>query len=185
MADRSRICIVAALACCASGSAHAKASGRARDKVDTLVIHAIGGPRCSDDGKSVVFRPVVGDARAWKQFFEAHEELGIHWIVDRAGAVVSSIPEGQVANHAKGNNDASIGVELVNRGDGLEPYPEAQIEAALKLAREIVARWHIPLERVLRHSDVDRAPALPCGSPRKVDPGPQFSWARFKERLAR
>jgi len=159
----------------------AKTTGDTRGKVDTLIIHAIGGPECS--GGKVIFRPVKGDASSWKRYFEKHETLGIHWIVDRAGGVVSSISEDQIANHARGANDSSIGIELVNTGDGAERYSEAQINATLDLARKIIARWHIAVSNVFRHSDLDKGTPLPCGSPRKVDPGPKFPWDQFKSQL--
>jgi hypothetical protein len=164
-------------------SSLAKTSGASRTKVDKHIIHAIGGPHCSDDNKSVVFKPVKGDVRLWKKYFDEHDVLGIHYVVDRAGKVAASMPEEQVANHAKGDNETSIGIELVNNGDGKEAYPAVQIEAVTKLAKQIVERWKIPLRRVFRHSDVDKGTLLPCGSPRKVDPGPKFPWAKFKESL--
>jgi N-acetylmuramoyl-L-alanine amidase len=160
-----------------------KTTGTQRAKVDTLVIHAIGGPECSKDNKNVIFRPVKGDAKTWKRYFEEHAVLGIHWIVDREGVVVSSIPEDQIANHANAANRSSVGIELVNNGDGVEPYPEVQVKAAQELARKIIARWKIPVSNVFRHSDLDRGPPLPCGSPRKVDPGPKFPWDEFRSQL--
>ena len=67
-------------------------------------------------------------------------------------------------------NSASIGIEIVNPGHdgGSPPFSAPQIEATIKLARDICARWRIAPERVLAHSDV--APA------RKRDPGEVFPW---------
>ncbi len=77
-------------------------------------------------------------------------------------------------------NAASIGIEIVNRGYEDTPsgrvwldYPSAQVDAVIKLAREIVERHRIPPERVVGHSDV--APL------RKLDPGPRFPWKRLAE----
>src|SRR5437867_12881130 len=87
---------------------HGKASGPQRSKVDTIIIHAIGGPECINN--AVVFTSAKGNANLWKKFFEMDPERSIHYIIDRAGLVVSSVPENQVANHAKGNNQSSIGI---------------------------------------------------------------------------
>jgi len=77
-------------------------------------------------------------------------------------------------------NAASIGIEIVNRGNDLgptfndfQPYPEPQIQAVLALVRDIVKRHQIRPDRVVGHSDV--APQ------RKIDPGPMFPWKRLAD----
>jgi N-acetylmuramoyl-L-alanine amidase len=78
-------------------------------------------------------------------------------------------------------NAASIGIEIVHVGqqtaaDGTRsftPYPPAQIEALVRLARDIVARHQIRPDRILGHSDI--APQ------RKRDPGPAFPWQALAE----
>ena len=61
-------------------------------------------------------------------------------------------------------NSRSIGVELANPGD--RPFPEAQMAALERLLGEVMARWHIPAQGVIAHSDM--APS------RKGDPGRRF-----------
>src|SRR5438552_1750510 len=70
-------------------------------------------------------------------------------------------------------NARSIGIEVVNPGHeyGYRDFPDAQIDAVIKLCRDIIARHPIRRERVLAHSDV--APA------RKKDPGEKFPWDRL------
>lgn len=108
-------------------------------------------------------------------------EVSAHYFVFEDGRVVQMVPEGRRAWHAgaaawKGERDVnsrSIGVEIAHPGHagGLPPYPDAQIEAVIALGRDIAARWRIPPERVLAHSDV--APE------RKEDPGEIFPWDRL------
>ncbi|GEP04150.1 N-acetylmuramoyl-L-alanine amidase [Methylobacterium oxalidis] len=108
-------------------------------------------------------------------------EVSAHYFVFEDGRVVQMVPEGRRAWHAgaaawKGERDVnsrSIGVEIAHPGHagGLPPYPDAQIEAVIALGRDIAARWRIPPERVLAHSDV--APE------RKEDPGEVFPWDRL------
>ena len=73
-------------------------------------------------------------------------------------------------------NNASIGVEIVNRGNESgtwEPYTPGQIRALTVLLKDIIARHGIKPRDVVGHSDI--APQ------RKLDPGPLFPW----EALAR
>jgi N-acetylmuramoyl-L-alanine amidase len=112
-----------------------------------------------------------------------------HYLVrDEPVEIYQLVPEGRRAYHAglsswKGQtmlNAASIGIEIVNRGDYKGPdgslypdYPKAQIDAVIQLVKQIVARHGIRPDRILGHSDI--APL------RKVDPGPKFPWKRFAD----
>jgi N-acetylmuramoyl-L-alanine amidase len=60
-------------------------------------------------------------------------------------------------------------VELQN--DGRSPFPEPQMAALERLLSGVMARWDIPPEGVIAHSDM--APE------RKADPGPRFDWRRL------
>jgi N-acetyl-anhydromuramyl-L-alanine amidase AmpD len=160
----------------------ARARGARRDAVAEIIVHATGGPFCK--GGQVVFSP-PGTVESIKRFFEASGQVSIHYIVGRDGEVARSVPENEIAVHAVGRNERSIGIELINAGDGREPYPEAQIEALVKLIKGIQQRWRIPLAEIKGHEDVDRS-TFPCGGQqarRKQDPGPLFPWDRFKLEL--
>ncbi|WP_281247855.1 N-acetylmuramoyl-L-alanine amidase [Modicisalibacter ilicicola] len=89
-------------------------------------------------------------------------------------------------------NDTSIGIEIVNLGpdrpfvqveqllegrpegqDAIHwaPYPKAQIDTLIRLARDIIAQYDIDPTNVVGHADI--APS------RKIDPGPLFPWHRL------
>jgi N-acetylmuramoyl-L-alanine amidase len=74
-------------------------------------------------------------------------------------------------------NSRSIGIEIVNVGlteDGKrEPFPNAQIDAVIKLCKDIQTRYNISPRNIVGHSDV--APA------RKQDPGEAFPWRTLAE----
>jgi N-acetylmuramoyl-L-alanine amidase len=118
---------------------------------------------------------------ALKALTDPGREVSAHYLIWENGAIDQLVAESARAWHAgrgswKGETDlnsASIGIEIVNPGyeGGSPPFPERQIEATIGLARDICARWAIPPERVLAHSDT--APA------RKRDPGEAFPWARL------
>jgi len=104
-------------------------------------------------------------------------QVSAHYLVGRNGEVWYLVDERMRAWHAGAGswgavgdvNSRSIGIELDNRGG--EPFTEPQMEALEALLPEIMARWTIPAERVIAHSDM--APA------RKTDPGARFDWWRL------
>jgi N-acetyl-anhydromuramyl-L-alanine amidase AmpD len=162
----------------------AKDSGPLRGEVGSVVIHATGGPMCRDG--RVVFTP-SGTLRSMKRYFENHSILGIHYIIGRDGTIVKSVPEDQIAYHAYGHNKTSIGIELINRGDGHDPYPESQIVSLIELLKEIRTRHNIKIEDINGHSDLDHR-TFQCGSTlikQKQDPGPNFPWERVTDQLSR
>ena len=120
-------------------------------------------------------------AEAW--LCAPESEVSSHYLVHEDGRVVQMVREADRAWHAgKGSwrgvsdvNSFSIGIEIVNPGplEGFPPFPDAQVEAVAALARDICARWTVPPERILAHSDV--APG------RKIDPGERFPWAWLAE----
>lgn len=123
--------------------------------------------------------PVAGEALQW--LCNPLSEVSAHYFVFEDGHVVQMVPEARRAWHAGRSgwggdtdvNSCSIGVEIANAGHlgGLPPFPGAQVEAVIALARDVGDRWGIPATRVLGHSDV--APG------RKQDPGERFPWARL------
>lgn len=114
-----------------------------------------------------------------------HGDVSAHYLVrDDPVIVYRLVDESQRAWHAgesswEGNtqlNAASIGIEIVNRGDrdgAWQEYPPAQIDAVVALVGGLVRKYHVPPDRVVGHSDI--APL------RKVDPGPRFPWKRLAD----
>lgn len=179
-----------ALLVCAAGLA-AKPGGHPRRRpVDAVIIHSLGGPDCQAGRR--FYRAIGGDARHWMATFTRLPIVSIHYVIDRDGEVAAGVPESIAATHASGWNQRSIGIELVNNGDGVDPFPPAQVDALIALVREIRRRHPaIPPARVLRHSDVDRStfPAARHGEGcaafrRKQDPGDAFPWAAFTAAIA-
>ncbi len=139
--------------------------GERRDgrRPDMLILHYTG-------------MPVDGEALQW--LCNPVSEVSCHYFVFPDGQILQLVPEGRRAWHAGLSawgeehdvNSASIGIEIAHPGHdgGLPPYPEAQVDAVTRLCRDIAARWRIPPDRVLAHSDV--APD------RKRDPGELFPW---------
>ncbi len=167
-----------------SNAAHARKSGPARTQaIDIIVIHSTGGPTCdTKTGKPIWVK--AGELEENIRTIEAHPTLGIHYMIDRDGTLRKSIPESQVAHHVLTYSGRSIAIELINDGDGIDPFSEAQLDALVKLMREIVARHPIKRDGVKRHSDLDRG-LMSCDPTqrRKVDPGHAFPYATVLQRV--
>ena len=136
--------------------------------IDTLVLHYTG---------------MVSAEAALARMTDRAAKVSAHWCVGEDGTLWRLVPEERRAWHAgrsawrgrRAVNDRSIGIELVNPGHehGYRPYPPAQMDALLELARAIVTRHPIETRNVVAHSDI--APA------RRQDPGELFDWARLAE----
>jgi len=116
---------------------------------------------------------------ALKTLTSPARQVSAHYLIGRDGRIVQLVDERQRAWHAGVSwwggftdiNSASIGIELDNTGH--EPFPDAQIDALLRLLGNLRDRYRIPVANYVGHADV--APG------RKVDPSAWFPW----ERLAR
>ena len=124
--------------------------------VDTVVLHA-------------TCLPTLAEVIA--HFQDPATKVSAHYTIDRDGSTVQHVPEEHCAWHAgvsqmpdgrKRVNEFSIGIELVNRNDGDDPYPDAQLEALQGLLRDI-SRRH-PIRQIVSHAEI----AQPRG--RKDDP---------------
>jgi len=128
----------------------------------------------------------MGNAQAAAGWLTNSEsKVSAHYLIDVDGTIIQMVAEADRAWHAgeaiwageRDINSVSIGIEIHNHGhdapDGLPPYPHAQMQAVAALCLDISARWSVPPQRVLGHSDV--APG------RKVDPGEHFDWRWLAE----
>ena len=136
--------------------------------VDILLMHYTG----METGKAALERLCDPAAR-----------VSSHYTVDEDGTIFRHVPEECRAFHAGISywagatdiNARSIGIEIVNPGHewGYRSFPDVQIDAVIRLSKDILARHPVPPERIIGHSDV--APA------RKQDPGELFPWQRLAE----
>ena len=124
--------------------------------------------------------------------------ISCHYVIDTDGSVYQLVDDDKTAWHAgrsdwqdyaknkglTGLNHSSIGIELQipalsfdDNGEALsfDKPTEAQLNACIQLCRELMKKYNILPENVLKHSDV--APL------RKFDPGCDFPWPLFKKSL--
>ena len=123
------------------------------------------------------YTAMASTQEALERLCDSAYEVSAHYLVSEQGEVLALVPEEMRAWHAGAGswggladiNSRSIGVELANRG--MHPFSHPQMLALEQLLVEVLARWSIPPERVIGHSDM--APD------RKFDPGPRFDWLRL------
>jgi N-acetylmuramoyl-L-alanine amidase len=115
-----------------------------------------------------------------------------HYYIDRDGSTHRYASPLRVANHTRGYNPRSIGIELVNTGryphwlDSRhqamdEPYTEAQLVALIALLQWLQAEYPA-LRFIAGHEDLDTNEVEASDDPalkvrRKRDPGPLFPWS--------
>ncbi len=129
---------------------------RPMSSIDTIVIHAT--ERGSLYEVEEIFRSVK-------------REVSAHFTIARDGSSVCHVPIGKVAWHAgkshlpdgrESVNQFSIGIELLNKNDGLDPYSLRQLASLRDLLNYLCSS--LPISILTTH----RAIAQPIG--RKTDP---------------
>jgi N-acetylmuramoyl-L-alanine amidase len=159
----------------------ARLEARPLSQVDLVIIH------CTEV-------PTLAESRHFgeKVLYEASGTGNSgHFYVDRDGTLTQYVALERVANHTRGYNPRSVGIELVNTGryprwfDSThqamdEPYTPAQIDTLVALLQRLAAE-HPGLRFVAGHEDLDSATVEASDDPskrvrRKRDPGPLFPW---------
>lgn len=147
-------------------------SSRNGTTIDTIIIHHTGGNDCS---------------KTLKWFSMKDSSVSAHYVIDRDGTVYAVVDEDKSAWHAgtswlpqehdknwnKGSvNPRSIGIELVNLGDGKTEFPQKQMESLKQLVSTLKTKYNIDNAHILGHKEV--APG------RKTDPADNFDWGEIR-----
>lgn len=156
---------------------------RAMQTVDLIVIHS-------------TELPTMALAREFGE--KIHYDSGTgnsgHYYVDKDGSIYQYVNDDRVANHVKGYNERSIGIEIVNTGrypdwytvasqNNVEYFAPEQIEAVIKLVNML--SWKYPsIKAIAGHEDLDLSMMSASDDPqksirRKVDPGRLFPWQKL------
>jgi N-acetylmuramoyl-L-alanine amidase len=135
--------------------------------VDLVVMHATAGTNSLGWLRSPVSR------------------VSSHYLIARDGTIYQLVQEDQMAWHAgvsfwRGRsymNAYSIGIEMENLNNGVQPYPQAQFQAAVELVRDICARRTIPPDRehIVTHADI---------APRRKNDPRNFNMEAFRAAVA-
>ena len=150
------------------------------DRIKYIVIHYVG---------------ALGGAEAnCKYYAEADRSASAHYYVDFDGSVWQSVEDKNIAwhcgaksyVHAECRNANSIGIEMCvrNKGDQSSTskdwyFEDATVQAAIALTKDLMAKYNIPADHVIRHYDVTG----------KICPNPyvynhtDHTWEEFKTSL--
>lgn len=139
------------------------------ERIDTLIIHDTESPG------------ITQAARIAQWFARPSAGVAAHYVIGKGGKIVQCVHEADEAFQAgpslfRGRyhvNEFSIGIELVNSQSGHDPFTDAQYRSLSALVAYLVAKYDIPLDRIVGHHDVSLHPQL------KHDPASNFSWNRF------
>jgi N-acetyl-anhydromuramyl-L-alanine amidase AmpD len=120
---------------------------------------------------------VTADATSTAHFFaDPKSRVSAHYVVDRSGAIIRCVADSNRAWHAGKSqfdgvqdvNTFSVGIEIANVGDGVEPYPAPQVDAVVHLVAYLAQTFKVPMDHVTRHRDI----CIPVG--RKQDTSNNF-----------
>ena len=156
------------------------------DKNDTsrikyIVIHYVG---------------ATGGAKANCQYY-ASQYVGAsaHYFVGFDGEIWQSVEDGDIAwhcgaksyKHAECRNSNSIGIEMCVRNKGSKAdtskdwyFEDITVAKAIELTKELMAKYNVPADRVIRHYDVTG----------KICPNPyvynhtKHTWEQFKQSIS-
>lgn len=148
-------------------------SSRNGAKIEMIVIHSTEGTRKSDV-------PIL--------LGQTSRKVSAHYYIQRDGKIRQFVPDSMAAWHAgvsswQGHSAGwiqthSIGIELenLNRSDVSirQTYTEPQFNAVVELTRELITKYRVPSDNLVRHRDI--APV------RKADPA-GFDWPKFRREV--
>ena len=151
------------------------------DRIKYIVIHYVG---------------ALGGAKANCQYYAGGSRgASAHYFVDFDGSIWQSVEDRDIAwhcgaksyRHPECRNSNSIGIELCVRNSGSKAdtsrgwyFEDATVEAAAALTRELMAKYGVPADHVIRHYDVTG----------KICPNPYVynhtahTWDEFKAAIA-
>ena len=123
-----------------------------------------------------------------KYFQTVYRGASAHYFVDEKD-IYQVVREGDAAwhcgakyyTHLKCRNSNSIGIEMCcyRKADGTIDVSEKVIERTIELTKELMAKYNIPVENVIRHYDVT---GKNCPAPMVRD---NERWTKFISRLKR
>ncbi|MBL8999791.1 MAG: N-acetylmuramoyl-L-alanine amidase [Phycisphaerae bacterium] len=120
--------------------------------------------------------------------------ISVHYFIDREGKVFQLVPEKEIANHAKGYNSRSVGVELAGIADEFAKeakeagasdadlaYTDAQYKALSGLLTDIKTRHSEA--KAIKHSDIYEKDDKGEYKRRKSDPGSKFDEKKLSSKV--
>ncbi len=107
--------------------------------------------------------------------------VGYHFVIQQDGTVLTARPETLPGAHTRNHNDM-LGISLIGNFQASDNHhnskgpvvpPPPQLAAAEKLTRELMAKYHLPLNTIYLHRDLNNTDC----------PGDMFPRAQFMQAL--
>lgn len=128
----------------------------------------------------------TGGAEANCKYFEnVYRGASSNYFVGHQGEVWQCVEDADVAwhcgaksyKHSTCRNTNSIGIEMCCRNNGKWYFEDATVNSTVELVKELMSKYNIPVENVIRHYDVS---GKTCPEPYVRDAS---AWNSFKARL--
>ena len=116
--------------------------------IDTVVLHATAGG--------------LSGTLGW--FANPTSGVSAHYIAAKNGQIYQMVEEKAQAQHAgpsqyagrENFNQFSIGIEIVNLNDGIDPYPPAQMDAIVDLVDYLADKYQIKPAWIVTHAQISQ-----------------------------
>jgi N-acetylmuramoyl-L-alanine amidase len=151
--------------------------------VGIIIHHSAIPPLASGQPVDIKLIDEIHRKRGYSAFYWGRSyHIGYHYVILPDGTVQQGRPDHCRGSHAVGHN-SYIGICLVGdfsstdnpRGDRGPMSPtDKQLDALARLCSDLQEKYYIPVEKIVRHSDID--PSTEC-------PGDRFSFKDFLSRL--
>ncbi len=115
---------------------------------------------------AIVLHATVGDATPSLNWLtNPASQVSCHYLIDRDGTIYQLVAEEERAWHAGPSfynglsdwNNFSIGIELVNRNDGFDPYTDALMASCKQLCIYLVDKYGIQPNMIVTHQMISGA----------------------------
>ncbi|MGI8786279.1 MAG: N-acetylmuramoyl-L-alanine amidase [Pyrinomonadaceae bacterium] len=145
------------------------------------------GSRHGTDIDAIILHHTAGSTAAGAYEAMQSRGLSVHYIVDKDGKIYQMVGDEKRAYHAgvgKGKwanvNSRSIGIEIVNLGNGKDKYTGAQYRALEKLVPYLAHKYNIAVKNIVGHSQIGNE-NRPADHP---EPSRNFDWNRIRQSVA-
>lgn len=151
------------------------------DRIKYIVIHYTGS---------------VGGAESNAKYFaNADRGASAHYFVGYSGEIWQSVEDKNIAwhcgsknyKHKNCRNSNSIGIEMCTKTTGSTRvadknwfFEDATVDAAVELTKELMKKYGVPKENILRHYDVT---GKTCPAPYVFNSG-KHTWSEFLQRIS-
>ena len=149
-----------------------------------IVIHYVGAVSTAKDNADYFYDVNRGaSAHFFTDEIETWQIVETYNAAWHVGLDPKTIERGKIKYATKCRNNNSIGIEMCCKKDsnGNWYFEEETVNNTIALVQELMERFNIPIENVIRHYD--------CWIPAKVCPEPfvrdEKKWLEFKERIAK